>query len=221
MMTLDPKNLLAICIVAFMLIALLIYWLLRREQQRRYRYARYGARYQTQENIMSLDDSDAEIIGPTRIIKVDTDIPNDDEIVNTEEKVNAVEPPPLMCVYIKAKPHEKFYGYELLQAILNHGFVYGAKQFFHYVNHGQTWFSLASLTAPGMFDLDNVGAINTSGLCIFMQPQRLSHPANVYDAMVTIGQHIAEELGGVLEDEHHHLMTAERFNDWRSKLSAQ
>jgi cell division protein ZipA len=173
-----------------------------------------------------LSEAEDDIIGPARVINIEeaeTSI-SEAEINLHAESTNApsIKPknwPNVMSLYIKAKAHEHFYGYDLLQAILNQGFIHGAKQFFHYSDGHRTLFSLASAEAPGTFDLEHMGGFKTTGICIFFQPPRFARPVVIFDQMVLIAQAITEELDGVLEDENHHLLTPERLNDWRSKLA--
>ena len=126
--------------------------------------------------------------------------------------------PKVISLYIKAKPHENFYGYDLMQSILNQGLIHGAMDFFHFITGHRTLFSLTSTEAPGNFNLNGMGGFKTSGLCLFLQPHRFQQPAIIFDKMVTVGQQIADDLGGVLEDEYHHLLTPERLNYWKAEL---
>lgn len=199
-------------LIAFVLaciIIVLIATLHQRLRLKRDRYATYGARYRHDKEF-SLADSDtgeARVMTDSLRESFNPDIPP------------ALELPRTLCFYVKAKIHEKFYGYDLLQAILNQGFVHGSRDFFHYVTpQGHTLISLANTQTPGTFDLDQMGGFTTTGLCLFIQPQRLAKPFTAFDMMVDKAYQLAEELGGVVEDEHHHLLTAERLNDWRSRL---
>ena len=93
-----------------------------------------------------------------------------------------------------------------------------AQDFFHFITGHRTLFSLTSTEAPGNFNLNGMGGFKTSGLCLFLQPHRFQQPAIIFDKMVTVGQQIADDLGGVLEDEYHHLLTPERLNYWKAEL---
>lgn len=197
-------------LVVACIIIVLIAMLHQKLRLKRDRYATYGARYR-QDKEFSLTESDT---GETRIV-------NSQQSFNLAISPMALAPelPRTLCFYVKAKIHEKFFGYDLLQAILNQGFVHGARDFFHYVTpQGHTLICLANARAPGTFDLDQMGGFTTTGLCLFIQPQRLAKPFAAFDMMVDKAYQLAEELGGVVEDEHHHLLTAERLNDWRSRL---
>jgi FtsZ-interacting cell division protein ZipA len=164
-------------------------------------------------------------IGPVRIRSEDSgNTYKPEEVFEgsiASQKIEQTAPqwPKTLCIYIKTKPHEFFYGYDLMQSILNQGFVHGSMQFFHYGDPSKTLFSLTSIDPPGGFNLDSMGAFKTTGLCLFLQPHRFQQPVLVFEQMIHIGQQIAEDLGGVIEDEHHHLLTPERLNHWRAVLS--
>ena len=202
-------------LVIFFILMVIISKMVKRVRVQRERYATYGARYRHDKEFLVAESQ----TGPTRIMT-----PSVSAVQKTE---NAVEftPEPLhelpkaLSFYVKAKAHEKFFGYDLLQAILNQGFVHGDRDFFHHVGtQGHTLITLVNATPPGTFNLDQMGAFTTNGLCLFIQPQRLTKPFIAFDLMVEKAILLAEELGGVVEDEHHHLLTPERLNDWRSHL---
>jgi len=204
-------------LLALVLLALIsfVFWWLMREKELPSRDGGYTIKID--KNLQVPPEND---IGEVRVRKLDEQdySLNEDMSYETlaERKKNL---PSMICLYIKAKPHECFYGYDLMQAILNEGLVHGAMDFFHYASGRQTLFSLTSIESPGGFDLDTIGGFKTSGLCLFMQPQRFTHPDEIFDKMVDVAQRITEALQGVLEDEHHHLLTPERLNDWHSKLA--
>lgn len=193
---------------------------LKRSRQQRERYATYGARYR-QDKEFSIFDEDTEPshtynTTPSSTAPKIRQYPA--PLTVTPEEMPA-ELPRTLCFYVKAKMHEKFFGYDLLQAILNQGFVHGSRDFFHYSTlQGHTLISLTNAEAPGTFNLDQMGGFTTTGLCLFIQPCRLQKPFGAFDLMVNKAKQLAEELGGIVEDEHHHLLTAERLNDWRSRL---
>lgn len=205
-----------IAVVCFFIILAYVMVVYQRLRQRRERYATYGARYR-QDKEFALSEETETVVGhnaTSNHFAVHAPQP-----LAAPEASGEHELPRTLCFYVKAKIHEKFFGYDLLQAILNQGFVHGARDFFHYTTvQGQTLISLANTQAPGCFDLDQMGNFTTTGLCLFIQPQRLAKPFAAFDLMVDKAYQLAEELGGVVEDEHHHLLTPERLNDWRSRL---
>jgi cell division protein ZipA len=78
-----------------------------------------------------------------------------------------------LVIFLLAKENRQLAGYELLQTILAAGLRFGEGQLFHrhqYPNgQGPVLCSLATATASGVFDLQNIGAFSVHGLCLFMQ----------------------------------------------------
>lgn len=205
-------------------VTLITIWFQGRRKKRRH-FNHLSFQFEKQPKDFTASTHFDESIGPVRVRQDDpdqttsTEETSEDSSLPPQSQNNTSHWPTTLSLYIKAKPHEFFYGYGLMQAILNHGFVHGSMQFFHYGDTHKTLFSLTSLDPPGGFNLDKMGAFKTSGLCLFMQPQRLQQATLVLEQMVSLGQQIAEDLGGIIEDEHHHLLTPERLNYWRSTLS--
>lgn len=203
-----------IALVIVFIILAIISLAFKHLRQQRSRYATYGARYRMDKEF-ALNDDELEPSQPVSKATVVTKaIPAEETFIQP-----LLTLPKTLCFYVKAKSHEKFFGYDLLQAILNQGFVHGNRDFFHFTSQqGSTLISLANANAPGTFNLDQMGAFTTTGLCLFIQPQRLVKPFVAFDLMIEKAHLLADELGGVVEDEHHHLLTPERLNDWRSHL---
>lgn len=95
--------------------------------------------------------------------------------VNEEKSttVNFEESSPSLMMFLLAKDNRHLAGYELLQTVLAAGLRFGEGQIFHrhQFPHGQgpVLCSLAAATKTGQFDLQNIGAFNARGLCLFMQ----------------------------------------------------
>lgn len=82
-------------------------------------------------------------------------------------------PPASVMVFLLAKDERQLAGYELLQTILAAGLRFGDGQLFHrhqmLNGQGPIVCSLATATADGTFDLQNMGALSVRGLCMFME----------------------------------------------------
>jgi FtsZ-interacting cell division protein ZipA len=200
-----------------LLVAAVASCIVQRLRQQKSRYATYGARYYRDKEF-ALEDPVLDAVGPTRITHHQDNSPSAVSHPTTLKPQMHLALPSSICIYVRSKNHEKFFSYDLLQAILNQGFVHGAMSFFHFAPQGTTLISLSHINPPGTFNLDQMGAFSTSGLCLFIQPHRLAKPLDVFDLMIEKSKYLAEELGGVVEDENHHLLTPERLNDWRAKL---
>lgn len=81
-----------------------------------------------------------------------------------------------LMLFLLAKEHKQFAGYELLQTVLAAGLRFGEDQLFHrhQLSNGQgpILCSLAAATASGVFDLQNIGAFSARGLCLFMNTSK-------------------------------------------------
>ena len=112
---------------------------------------------------------------------------------------------PILLVLL-AKENRQFAGYELLQTLLSAGLRFGEGQLFHrhqYPNgQGPVLCSLAAATPSGMFDLQNMGAFNVRGLCLFMQASgNPTIDAERFEIMLDTAKQLSEGLDAHLLDD--------------------
>jgi hypothetical protein len=103
---------------------------------------------------------------------------------------------------ILASPPQLFIGYDLLQAVQNAGFEYGADALFHYYADDESdtiLFSIASTKPPGTFDMQRIGAFSTDSLVLFIDTMQVTNTEEVYAHMHQVAEELAEELGGELQ----------------------
>jgi cell division protein ZipA len=78
----------------------------------------------------------------------------------------------MLLIFLLAKENRQLAGYELLQTILAAGLRFGEGHLFHRHQNangqGPVLCSLATATATGVFDLQNIGGFSVHGLCLFM-----------------------------------------------------
>lgn len=125
-----------------------------------------------------------------------------EETINSaEEQVNEVvepERPKLITLYLMAKPPQQLAGYELLQSLLSAGLRFGERNIFHFYSEKQgqraIQFSLASISEPGIFDIENMGAFRSKGLVLFLQLNRRESMLDAFDQMVCVARQLAEDL---------------------------
>jgi cell division protein ZipA len=95
------------------------------------------------------------------------------DIKSAENKQVKSVSPKLLVLFLLAKEQRKLMGYELLQTILAAGLRFGEGRLFHRhqfeSGQGPVVCSLATATADGTFDLQNMGAFSVHGLCLFME----------------------------------------------------
>tara|TARA_R110002126_G_C10490915_1_gene504583 strand:- start:53067 stop:53756 length:690 start_codon:yes stop_codon:yes gene_type:complete len=150
-----------------------------------------------------------------RKIKSEPEVQADLILELTEAAASEIKPiagsPTLLMVFLLAKEKRKLMGYELLQTILATGLRFGEGQLFHrhqFANgQGPVICSLATATADGTFDLQNMGALSVHGLCMFMET---SDNAGIDLERFSIMMDTAKQLSEGLDT---HLLDDER-NPW-------
>lgn len=140
------------------------------------------------------------------------------------ETQTKAKPLKYIIINIFAKPGEKFVGYELLQTLLAAGLRFGEMSIFHrYIDvDGKTikLFSLARATEPGIFDINNMGAVNCNGLSLFLQvSENPKLNVKAFDTMLATAELLAEELNGIILDEKRQPLTMSRIDAYRHSLN--
>ena len=80
-------------------------------------------------------------------------------------------------------------------------------------------FRIAHLREPGVFEPDTVQTLATPGLLMFMElPGPLSEVAAV-DRMLATARHLAQQLGGMICDQHHNRMTPQAVEHLRGEAA--
>lgn len=132
--------------------------------------------------------------------------------------------PTTLMLFLLAKENRQFAGYELLQTVLAAGLRFGEGQLFHrhQMNNGQGSIlcSLASATATGVFDLQNIGAFSVRGLCLFMQVSKDSNiNAERFSAMLETARQLSEGLNAHLLDDQRKPLNNERLAQYYQMLN--
>lgn len=134
----------------------------------------------------------------------------------------APPPPPIITFHIMSEEHQTYNGYELMQAILSVGLRYGDRKIFHRhedkSGQGPVLFSLASATAPGTFDLYDMGGFSTPGLSLFFRAADVEDPISVYELMLQTAGQLVEDMGGHVLDENRELLTPTKVVEQRQRL---
>lgn len=103
--------------------------------------------------------------------RIELEVERQEPVPTIEQQTSAAAPS--LVIFLLAKENRQLAGYELLQTILSAGLRFGEGHLFHrhqYANgQGPIMCSLATATASGVFDLQNIGAFSVHGLCMFMQ----------------------------------------------------
>lgn len=128
-----------------------------------------------------------------------------------------------LLLFLLAKPQRQLAGYDLLQALLSAGLRFGEGQLFHrhqFTNgQGPVLCSLAAATPSGTFDLQNIGAFNTKGLCLYMY---LSGHQEIdterLEKLLETAEHLSEGLDTLILDHRRQPFTPQTKTQYQQLL---
>jgi cell division protein ZipA len=128
----------------------------------------------------------------------------------------------IVVFFIESLEDGVFNGPELLAALEKNGLRHGDMRIFHHYGLEQgkgrpvdPVFSIADMLEPGIFDPAAMDDFTTRGLAMFM---RLPGPLSgrvAFELMLSHAHRLAESLRGVLKDETHAPLTAEKIASLR------
>lgn len=128
----------------------------------------------------------------------------------------------IIVLNIVAPSERQYAGYELLQALLAAGLRHGKMNIFHrheqLNGRGEILFSVASMTEPGIFELNKMGGFSCTGLTLFMRLTSLKDPMQTFELLLDTAKQLLEDLGGILRDESHELLTEAKIKEWRMNI---
>jgi cell division protein ZipA len=139
------------------------------------------------------------------------------ETVSDEEKAR---PGPDRIVALRLVPRSDELPIELTVTVLrNAGLEHGRYAIFHrQLDANREGFSVASLTEPGTFDLDNLGNGTIAGLSFFVVLPGSGDPVARFDAMVETARALSVELAADLFDESGSSWSSQRERYLREEL---
>lgn len=128
-----------------------------------------------------------------------------------------------LYIFLQAKEKRTFAGYELLQTLLAAGLRYGEGQLFHRHQEangkGPVLCSLAAATSAGVFDLSNIGAFSSKGLCLFMRPSHnVSIDTERFSILIETARELADDLDAEILDDARQPLTEESMNRYARTL---
>lgn len=128
----------------------------------------------------------------------------------------------IVTLYLAARAGESLHGSDIVVACEKAGLVYGHMGIFHRMveNHPERGpvFSLANLVKPGSFDLNNLAAIRTPGVSLFMTLPGPMSALDAWDTLLPAAQRMAELLDAVLLDEERNALGRQRIAHLREEM---
>ena len=139
------------------------------------------------------------------------------ETVSEEEKAR---PSPDRIVALRLVPRgDELRATRAVTALRNVGLEHGRYSIFHrQLGGNREGFSVASLTEPGSFDLDNLGEGTIAGLSFFVVLPGDGDPVARFDAMVETARALSVELAADLFDERGSSWSSQRERYLREEL---
>jgi FtsZ-interacting cell division protein ZipA len=127
-----------------------------------------------------------------------------------------IDPDSVIALYIVGGDGRTMTGADIMAALSELGFEFGAMNIFHHFGNGpergdQPWFSLLNMYEPGYFDVDNMDHFSTNGLSVFT---RLSPGGNaeVFTLMLETVRRLADRLDAGIQGPDHRPLTQETVN---------
>lgn len=134
-----------------------------------------------------------------------------------------VEDLEVFMLNVVARSPAGFKGEDILHILLACDLRYGEMSFFHRheqeKGRGAIQFSVANMVKPGVFDIDNMSDITTSGLVFFLTLPGPEDMMKAYDYMLETAQAVARNLGGDVLDESRSALTKQSLEHTRSRIT--
>ena len=113
-------------------------------------------------------------------------------------------PEKVVTLRVVGREGEEMKAEEAVLALKRVGLTHGRYGIFHRMpedGDDEPIFSVASLTEPGSFDLENLQDSSIAGLSLFLALPGRGDPVAAFDSMVGFARNLAEDLDGTLLDE--------------------
>jgi cell division protein ZipA len=138
------------------------------------------------------------------------------------------DPPPeqqpveeLIVMNVLAQAGQAFTGDEVFAALRGKDLKFGEMNIFHRLDpvSRKVNYSVANVVEPGTFDMADMEAFRSPGLCFFLQLPGPQNPAQVFEDFVAVARDVATELGAELKDEQRGFMTPQTVEHYRQRIA--
>lgn len=128
----------------------------------------------------------------------------------------------VIILHVVARGSAVFLGKDLLEILLACDLRFGDLRFFHRheqrAGRGPIQFSVANMLQPGVFDIDNMPAMQTRGVVFFLTLPGPRDMARAFDYMLETAKTVARNLGGELLDESRSVLTQQSVAHARQQV---
>lgn len=143
----------------------------------------------------------------------------DDEMEPQAAETQASE---VLILYVLMPEGQDVNGAMLLPSLLTLGFKYGEMNIFHRhqdnAGSGEVLFSLANMFNPGTFDLEDIDAMYTRGLSLFMTLPGPGEALQNFNLMHNAAKKLADEFGGQILDGQRNMLTVQTTRHYVERI---
>lgn len=130
----------------------------------------------------------------------------------------------LIVLNVMAEPDHPFTGVALRDALESVEMRFGDMAIFHHHGVGDMRtdvpvFSAANMLKPGHFDLEELEALTTPGVSLFMRLPGPLDPRVAFELMLNTGQRLAQDLGGELRDDTRSVLSTQSIAHIRERIA--
>jgi cell division protein ZipA len=139
-----------------------------------------------------------------------------------EPEATQAQPSEVLILYVLMPEGHDVNGAMLLPSLLTLGFKYGEMNIFHRhqdnAGSGEVLFSLANMFNPGTFDLEDIDAMYTRGLSLFMTLPGPGEALQNFNLMHNAAKKLAEEFGGQILDGQRNMLTVQTTRHYVERI---
>ncbi|MGP1958953.1 MAG: cell division protein ZipA [Arsenophonus sp. NC-CH8-MAG3] len=176
-------------------------------------------------NLINTEEREACFI--TKIAESSQKVVSDHKHANAEKQQSnladeANEKDIVVVLHVVALQGQVLGGTLLLQSIFQSGFQFGKREIFHrYVDPSDSekiLFSLVNMVKPGSFEPEAMSDFSTPGISIFMMLPSYGNSVQNFKLMLQAAQRIADDVGGVVLDEHRKMLTPQMIKEYHIRI---